>query len=207
MGDRDDDMSERAETQKVRLNAQYSAISALSAQLVDGMLDDDGLAATMNQIRQLDTDHQQVLDTLHVPEDAGPHRDALVSILMRIPEGWGRWISCDAGWYPLISRLHADLQAVDPEYVVHQVKEKFGTLRFYAHTDRGDVREQIEALVAAAEQQSTEACELCSAPAELCVIVRGQGRWYKTLCPACIDAHAAEDGPRYAPLPPRPHKP
>ena len=42
----------------------------------------------------------------------------------------GRWISCGAGWYPLLIELHADLVALDHDYVVEQVKEKFGTLRF-----------------------------------------------------------------------------
>jgi hypothetical protein len=40
-----------------------------------------------------------------------------------------RWISHDARWYPLVISLDERLAAIDPDYIVHQVKEKFGTLR------------------------------------------------------------------------------
>jgi len=51
--------------------------------------------------------------------------------MMRIPDGWGRCISCDAGWYPIIVELDAALANLDPNYEVQQVKEKYGTLRYY----------------------------------------------------------------------------
>ncbi len=51
-----------------------------------------------------DIDYQQLLNAAHVPEDAGEHAEALRGILLRIPDGWGRWISCDRGWYPLLAR-------------------------------------------------------------------------------------------------------
>lgn len=72
-----------------------------------------------------------LLNTVHVPEDAGEHADALRRILERIPERWGRWISCSSGWYPLIIELDQKLAEIYPEYELHQVKEKYGTLRYY----------------------------------------------------------------------------
>lgn len=33
------------------------------------------------------------LNKIYVPDDAGIHRDGLIRIMMRIPDGWGRWIS------------------------------------------------------------------------------------------------------------------
>lgn len=36
-----------------------------------------------------------------------------------------------AGWHPLIAQLHIDLLALDSDYRVSQVKEKFGELRVY----------------------------------------------------------------------------
>ncbi len=79
----------------------------------------------------LDVDYQRLLDAVHVPEDAGEHAGALRGILLRIPDGWGRWISCDRGWYPLLVELDEQLHRVLPNYVLHQVKEKFGGLRYY----------------------------------------------------------------------------
>lgn len=79
----------------------------------------------------LDVDYQRLLNAVHVPEDAGEYAEALRSILLRIPDGWGRWISCDRGWYPLLVELDEQLRALLPNYVLHQVKEKFGGLRYY----------------------------------------------------------------------------
>lgn len=79
----------------------------------------------------LDVDYQQLLNAVHVPEDAGEHTEALRGILLRIPDGWGRWISCDSGWYSLIVELDEQLRALLPNYVIHQIKEKFGGLRYY----------------------------------------------------------------------------
>lgn len=76
-----------------------------------------------------------VPDEIEVPEDAGEYADALAAILRRIPEHWGRWLSIDAGWYPIIARLDAQLATLDPDYELHQVKEKFGGLRYYTHTE------------------------------------------------------------------------
>jgi hypothetical protein len=74
--------------------------------------------------------YQQLLNTVHVPDDAGEYADALRAMLMRVPNGWGRWICCDRGWYPLIVELDEQLRALLPDYIIHQVKEKFGGLRF-----------------------------------------------------------------------------
>ncbi len=70
----------------------------------------------------LDVDYQQLLNAVHVPEDAGEHAEALQRILLRIPDGWGRWISCDRGWYPLLVELDAQLRTPLPNYVFHQVR-------------------------------------------------------------------------------------
>ena len=36
------------------------------------------------------------------------------------------------GWMPIIEQLDKDISAIDPDYSITQVKEKFGTLRYYA---------------------------------------------------------------------------
>lgn len=67
-----------------------------------------------------------------------------------------------------------------PQVVVDQVKEKFGTLRFYYHG--GD--EVIDGMVRMAESMSGVMCEKCGAPGKL----RGGG-WVYTAC----DAHTREE--------------
>lgn len=76
-------------------------------------------------------DMEKMLNTIVVPDNAGEYEDGLRKIMSRIPDGWGRWISCDKGWYALICELDEKLADICPDYEVHQVKEKFGTLRYY----------------------------------------------------------------------------
>lgn len=70
-----------------------------------------------------------------------------------------------------------------PQVVVDQVKEKFGTLRFYYHG--GD--DAIDGMVRMAESMSAVMCETCGAPAKR----RGHGGhgWIYTAC----DAHTREE--------------
>ncbi len=137
-----------------------------------------------------DVEDQQILNAMHVPEDAGEHADALRGMLARIPDGWGRWISCSRGWYPLLVELDEQLRALLPNYVIHQVKEKFGGLRYY--WDPGeevddDLERRVELakqLVDSAEKRAGAICELCGAAGQL---HRTQAGRYKTLCPDCAE--------------------
>lgn len=62
------------------------------------------------------------------------------------------------------------------QVVVEQVKEKFGTLRFYYQG--GD--DQIHGMVRMAEAMSAVTCEQCGVPAK----TGGRG-WISTLCDSC----------------------
>ena len=66
-----------------------------------------------------------------------------------------------------------------PQVTLDQVKEKFGTLRFY-YTGGDDV---IDGMVRMAESMSGVMCEECSAPAE----THGPG-WIRTICKPCEEA-------------------
>jgi hypothetical protein len=91
------------------------------------------------------------------------------------------------GWFELLWRLCEELEPVVQEFEaktgepfeVLQVKEKFGTLRFYPtlHTDEVDRR------IALAEAQSSRSCERCGRPAHL------RAHAMRTLC----DEHAGEN--------------
>ena len=48
-------------------------------------------------------------------------------------------IACGNGWFNLLWRLSEDLEKLDPNLVAAQVKENFGSLRFYLRqSDIGD---------------------------------------------------------------------
>lgn len=107
---------------------------------VPGQTRDEGAHEVEAAVHHLvgSLDHAQFLDALHVPADAGEHEPALRAMLGRIPDGWGRWISCDRGWYPLLARAEAELGALCPTYEAHQIKSKYGTLRLYVEFDGSD---------------------------------------------------------------------
>lgn len=115
------------------------------------------------------------------------------------------WLSIGhAGWQPLLRELDSKLAERWPEYTIEQVKEKFGTLRFYASPniatpDFGE--EGYEAwrdenvtpfydLIREYEDKSADICELCGKPGK----VGDRNYWYSTRCPDCApQGWVAED--------------
>ena len=128
---------------------------------------------------------------------------------------WG--MECGEGWANILRALSAGLTKVTEnhasgsaakaadhhfecgfEIVADQVKEKFGTLRFYFHSESkpdvqpeevdGDYAKQIEAeidgMVEMAERMSAVTCEACGRPG----VMRGHG-WYFVAC----EEHARDE--------------
>ena len=97
---------------------------------------------------------------------------------------------CDSGWYNIINTLCYQIQShIDwknrnveevSQVIAEQVKEKFGTLRFYVRG--GD--EYTNGMIRMAEALSAVTCETCGKPGK----IRGKG-WYYTSC----NEHANEE--------------
>ena len=86
-------------------------------------------------------------------------------------------IECGDGWFDLIDKLCEDILKVDTTTVATQVKEKFGSLRFYVSSAEDEVFDLIDK----AENASEEICEECGAPGKT------EGKmWLKTLCKKCL---------------------
>lgn len=107
-------------------------------------------------------------------------------IIARIAPEWPDTIEVAAGWYPLLVELDAQLAALAPDYIIYQVKAKFGSLSFYAQPsdDVYDYNQVFQETIRAAEWKSIETCEECGQPARQYTI----RMWTWTLCAA----HAAE---------------
>ena len=112
---------------------RWDAFKSAFGEFVAATRDTDGLEGASRALEQImgGLDAEQFADALHVPDDAGEFADGLRAMLIRIPDGWGRWISCERGWYPLLTELDRRLSALLPSYRILQVKEKFAGLRFY----------------------------------------------------------------------------
>ena len=92
----------------------------------------------------------------------------------------------DRGWDKLTKPLIDRLTNLNGHIL--QIKEKFGTLRFYYCWDHDalvsdEVCDEFQKMVDKAEMESAKTCEICGEWG----LTRGTG-WYKTLC----DKHAKE---------------
>ena len=88
------------------------------------------------------------------------------------------------GWWPRIKKLCEDITEVLNHskcsgFMVDQVKEKFGGLRFYVSNDN----DEIKSLIYEAESDCSKICETCGK--EGSPDNTPSGRWIKTLCAEC----------------------
>jgi len=117
--------------------------------------------------------------------------------IMETCMAWG--FECEDGWFDIIDIMCHEIQtyidwksqnlsAKDLEslqIVADQVKEKYGTLRFYY--SGGD--EVIEGIVRMAESMTHRTCESCGCPGD-----PRKGGWIKVLCDACDDKWKTSQG-------------
>ena len=72
-------------------------------------------------------------------------------------------IECRDGWFDLLMDLSTALEALGEDIEVVQVKEKYGTLRFYINGGTAKADE----LISAAEARSSVTCDICGAEGTL----------------------------------------
>lgn len=107
-------------------------------------------------------------------------------------ERWagGMWLECvdtPKGWGKLVIELNEKLSKTDPDYEVHQCKEKFGGLRYYT----SGLSAAGAQLVSDAENSSYKICMVCGEPG----YSNGVG-WIYTYC----DKHWREHDEKIAKL-------
>ena len=103
-------------------------------------------------------------------------------ILNRFSPGFPETLYCDDGWFPLIIKLNNDLRAIDSEYKIYQIKEKFGGLRFYFEPSESATDEDIShmhELTRQAEDKSFTVCEISGGPG----VLMKKDSWVRTLDP------------------------
>jgi len=99
-------------------------------------------------------------------------------------------IECDIGWYKLIDRLSKDLEKLiielkendyeEDQYeflpCASQIKEKYGSLRFYMSSGT----DKMDKLIEKAEQESCEICKICGKIGRI-----DDSGWLSCLCEKC----------------------
>ena len=86
------------------------------------------------------------------------------------------------GWFDLLKTLILELKRLDTNQhlQVVQVKEKFGTLRFYINPIENTIYDAVMESIEKAEQISSITCELCGKPGT----INNKG-WISVRCPEC----------------------
>lgn len=115
----------------------------------------------------------------------------------KVGEGWYGVIT-PGGWDWIVEKVDRDLSTLDSKYEVQQVKQKYGTLRYYYEASEdtpGEIREVMDSIVELGELLSAFTCEECGNCAlygtrdfkqDHSVKLRDDNRYYiRTLCDSC----------------------
>lgn len=115
------------------------------------------------------------------PEPRPVPRDGFLGLMQAYPEIYDAPTETGDGWYWLLSMCADWIRetGIPPAFDVSQVKEKFGTLRFY--WSGGGKGLMTDRIVSATEWLSGAVCETCGAPGSV-----RPGGWVRTAC----DEHA-----------------
>jgi len=103
--------------------------------------------------------------------------DDIMSDPMKSCLFWGFQIP--KGWNTLLENLFEEISKTNPpdEFMILQIKSKFGGLRFYVYGSTNEIDEIIQKY----EEKSFSTCEICGkSPAS-----PTETRWITTLCDDC----------------------
>ena len=98
-------------------------------------------------------------------------------------------IECNDGWYPLIDNICSGIKKICLKNnvkipVVHQIKEKFGGLRFYIGTVNKKVSKEVFDIIHKGEKVSYNICENCGTKDNVELYNKG---YIKVRCEDCYE--------------------
>ena len=103
-------------------------------------------------------------------------KEKLVSSFPKLYQ-YMKFFDCGDGWYDLINDLSEKIEPIlEEKSIIYatQVKEKYGTLRFYLSMET----QEISDLIRKAEEESGYICEVCGKPG----MITNEFGWIATLC-------------------------
>lgn len=176
---------EMPEAEKASLDASRAAIGDLAHALVEGA-DPETAEATLAAARQANTklDLDSLRDKIHMPKDARGFEDGLRRIMLRIPDGWGRWISCSRGWYPSSSSSTSSSPRSTLRTLCIGARRSWVGCAITSEPPSRLLRRTVSGCARwrAGLGAFEVACELCGAPGVRHALSTG---WLKTLYPDC----------------------
>ena len=90
------------------------------------------------------------------------------------------------GWMFIVERLHKELVSLYPDYQVEQVKEKYGTLRFYVeYPPDAELQAKIDVILLKYEDESAITCQECGSSSATTQEDKG---WLFTICDNCYNS-------------------
>jgi len=90
------------------------------------------------------------------------------------------WCYLPEGWFDLVCEMNEKLEAINPDYILDQCKEKFGGLRYYTTDNNGpnvDV-EQFDKVISDYEELSFKVCDECGSEGK----PTSKRGWIRTRC-------------------------
>lgn len=130
-----------------------------------------------------------------LPSDAGEYSDDLLDVLGRFPQGWLPMIDCGPGWYRIIADTNRKMRRLAPDYVIHQIKEKFGGLRYYWGAGENQLDPTLLQIMTDielnAERLSKLRCDKCGGFAS--TRLDRSSNWFYTKCLECQPHREFED--------------
>jgi hypothetical protein len=103
------------------------------------------------------------------------------NLTKKFAPGYYQSIDVDEGWYQIVLDCDKELSAIDPDYIILQVKQKFGGLRYYCQSSQPDNPElfaQINSIIKKYENIAAVTCEVTGNPG---VLMKSETGWHKTL--------------------------
>lgn len=124
------------------------------------------------------------INSVTLRQQVSMHTKSILDILSRFNSDFPKSLDVGPGWIHIIADLNEQISYIDPHYKIAQIKEKFGTLRYYVDLsfDKENYLPYIivRILTANAENLSSHTCEQCGELGRLT-----STSWRKTLCDSC----------------------
>ena len=126
--------------------------------------------------------HRRTMMIMNIKPISSELQIQVENLKNKIPAPFYKHIDIDEGWYQIAVDCDRDLTAINPDYQILQIKEKFGGLRYYIKPVNATTKEvkDMNKVIRRYEGIASRTCEATGLPG---VLMKSVGGWLKTLNP------------------------